>query len=169
MPLVAFNYYSSKDGDVVLDHYKQTLRIPRHAMNAKWTLESVNAVYYNNDREDFKHLEIDFPELLTSERVLYNTSSLGDTPTPEPGLRFYPKMNALSQYNDAAFFDNPNLFKAFREFPCFQVVSEYPKWSFADTRLETDEISIVLSAKSGNVSSFGYTKLSSCSIILSYE
>ena len=67
MPLVIFNYYASKDGDAPLDHYKQTLKIPRHAMHAKWTLESINAVYYNDAKEDFKHLEVEFPELMGAE------------------------------------------------------------------------------------------------------
>ena len=65
MPLVIFNYYSSQDGDMPLDHYKQTLKIPRHAMNAKWSLVAINAAYYNDDKEDFKHVDVEFPELMT--------------------------------------------------------------------------------------------------------
>jgi hypothetical protein len=83
MPLVIFNYYSSQDGDIPLDHYRQTLTIPRHAMNAKWKLEAINAVYYNEDKEDFKHLEIEFPELMTTQNFLYNTTSIGDCELPE--------------------------------------------------------------------------------------
>ncbi len=51
----------------------------------------------------------------------------------------------------------------------FGSVSEYPDWDLGTHRIEDEQISIVVSAREGNVSSTDYCRLHSFSIILAYE
>lgn len=166
MPLVIFNYNAQFDGDAPLDHYEQTLLLPRWAHDTKWTLAAVNAVYMHNDKEDFKHLDILFPELMTTQNVLYANNTVGNTQAPENGFRFYAKSNAMSHQAESNDIFPSGLF---RSRPVFGSVSEYPDWDLGTHRIEHESISIVVTAREGSVSTTTPCRLNSFSIILSYE
>ena len=168
MVLVIFNYNAFIDGDAKLDHYTQTLQIPRGSHETQWSLVAVNAVYMHNDKEDFKHLDIQFPQLMTTQNVLYANKSMGNVNLPEEGFRFYAKSNALSHTSE----NNtqiPDPDSKSRQRPVFGCVSEYPNWDLGSHRIEEESITVIVSAREGNVSSTDYCRLNSFSIILSYE
>ena len=166
MVLVVFNYNAALDGDTKLDHYAQTLPLPRWAHDKRWTLVGVNAMYLHDDKEDFKHLDVEFPELMTTETVLYANKSMGNVSVPENGFRFYAKSNAMSHVAESNAQVSGGLYRAR---PVFGCVSEYPNWDLGSHRLESETLSIVVSAREGNVSTTTPCRLNSFSIILSFD
>lgn len=166
MPLVIFNYDQAVDvvGAPVLDHFTQELEIPRWGHDRKWKLLAVNAAYMSNEKEDFRHLEVSFPELMTTKNVVYANTSVDNTETPENAFRFY--VNTYPSHYDA---DNrPSNAVTALEDSVQKTVSVYPNYDLGTHRLENTKISCVVSAKAGNVLG-GAVSLRSYSIILGYE
>lgn len=162
MPLVIFNYDFSTEGISILNKLERTLTIPEEARNARWSLRAVNALYIDKYQEDFTHLEIDFPELLNAQNVIYSTKTVGNVEAPPRTLRFYPSNYQVSEKIVAGQ-------DSFRENSCFKCVSEYPNWDLGEHQLYNNKLNIVVSARVGNVSTGTFTRLNSFSVILSYE
>lgn len=161
MPLVIFNFNGALENDPFVDSLKVSVKLPRDAYNKRWSLRAVNAVQAENPPLDFRHFEFDFPELLTSQNILHASKSVGAVAEPRKTFRFYPKNYEVSDYHSISL--------AFRHYSAVTVVSEYPNWDLGEHRLESDELTCVVSAKVGNVSIGDSLALNSFSIILSYE
>lgn len=161
MPLVIFNFYNDEltfDGE----WSSKTLSLPREAMDAKWTLRGVNGIFFDNAHQDFTYLELEIPELMTTETVLYGKKQIGNIEEPPSAFRFYVKHSQLSEKGGA-------IVDLWRERSVFSSVSEYPNWSFGKFKLETPEISVRLRCRLGNLKLFTNSPMNGASIILSYE
>jgi len=165
MPLVIFNYNESLDGSMKTNGFSQSLEIPRYGHDKHWKLVAINAQYMNNAKEDFRILEVDLPELLTAQNVLYSTKALGDVDIPSNTLRFYVNTYELSESNDDFY---SNLTEYSRKDSVFKAVSLYPNMNLGVHRLENTVLTVNVKALNGNMLA-GPTYLSAFSIILEYE
>ena len=157
MPLVVFNYDSAKDGVMIDGEFSETLDLPRWAHDKKWTLHAINALYMNNNKEDFRMLEVSFPEIMNTQEILFSNVVSGEgIEPPRDTFRFYANRYQLSE-DDLT-----------RVPSVFGVVSEYPNLVLGTHRLETSRITCVIRARGGNVSADATTINSVC-IILSFE
>jgi len=157
MPLVVFNYDSATDGLMVDGEFRETLDLPRWAHDKKWTLHAVNAVYMNALTEDFRMLEVSFPEIMNTQEILFSNVVSGEAiDVPGDTFRFYANRYQLSENVTTR---NPSV---------FGVLSEYPNLVLGTHRLETSRITCVIRPRNGNVSS-GSSEVNSVCIILSFE
>lgn len=161
MPLIIFNYTAAVNGVMNVNGHSQSVEIPRYAHDKRWKLVGVNAQYMNDAKEDFRVLEIDLPELLTTQNVLYATKSVGDVALPTNTLRFYVNTYELSEVDTT-----PTLPQ--REDSVFKSLSQYPDLDLGVHRLENTVLNLNVKAKIGNSAST-LTNLEGYSIILEYE
>lgn len=163
MPLVIFNYVTQLEGGD-LNKREISITLPEDARRRSWTLRAVNATYVFNagNDTDFRHLELDFPELLSSENILHSSKSVGNVSEPSKSFRFYPIDYALNE--DVRAGQVPT-----REHSVFKCVSEYPNWNFGEVDLDTNQLTMVVSARAGNVSVDTFLPLQNISVILSYD
>ena len=173
MPLVVFNFYHDDiqhdvnnvpAGQNFVKHTR-TVNIPRHAMQSKWTLEAVNANFNEDQITDWITLDVELPELMTTQNILYSNVAVGTVAKPLGGaFRFYTKLRQLSSVGISG---GTNLH---REPSSYGVVSEYPKWVLGDMKLETPTLTCSVTPRKGNVGDTHNTiQLNGVSIILSYE
>lgn len=160
MPLVIFNFNGALEGNPQADKLKQTLILPEDAYNKRWTLRAVNAVQARNPPEDFRHFEFEIPELMSAQNVVYGSQTVGNVRSPTNAFRFYPVNYQVSDF-DAGI--------VFRHHSASTFVSEYPNWDLGEHRLESNELTCIVSSRVGNTSNGSATILNSYSIILSYE
>jgi hypothetical protein len=160
MPLVIFNYLQTEDNptDDVLNNFKQTIELPRHALDKRWRLVAVNAVYHSNTKEDFQSFEFRIPELMSNEKVLYAVNGV-NIEDPEESFRFYVKHHQITALEPPA---------EGREFSAHANVSEYPNLDLGLHDKTTGELNLFASAKEGKHNR-KHCKLNSYSIILEYE
>lgn len=166
MPLVIFNWYQNEISsftNINANPLEQTLTLPDNARNVQWTLRAVNALYGNNNDNFFNEIEVDFPELMTSENVLYASKTIGNVETPPDTLRFYTKKSQLSQAGETLAPD------FYRTQSTFNVVSEYPDWSFGRVNLEKSELTCRIRPRLLSLTEPSDVDMDSISIILSYE
>jgi len=157
MPLVIFNYESKPHNPLnskVID-FKQTVEIPRESLNKRWKLVAVNALYFDNANENFQMLEIEIPELLHSNNVLYACEGVGVEP-PKESMRFYVKHNQLATNGIV------------RELSCESVISEYPNIDLGVHSGENEHLTLIINALQGHANTIP-CRLRSSSIILEYE
>jgi len=160
MPLVIFNFNGALEGNPLGDKLKQTLTLPEDAYNKKWTLRAVNAVNAINPPEDFRHFEFEIPELMTSQNVVYASETVGNVSAPANAFRFYPVNYQVNDFESGV---------QFRQYSCSTFVSEYPNWDLGEHRLESNQLTCIVSSRVGNTSNGSAVTLNSYSIILSYE
>ena len=172
MPLVIFNFYyddlvadkaASPPGQNFIKH-SRSVQIPREAMDSKWTLVAVNANFNEDKITDFASIDLEIPQLMTTQTVLYSNVVSGDAEIPRNALRFYTKMRNVSEFE---YTPTPD---TYRELSSYGVVSEYPMWSFGHVKLETTELTCNVIPRKGNVADTHESiQLNGVSIILSYE
>jgi hypothetical protein len=134
-------------------------------MQSKWKLEAVNANFNNDKITDWISLDVELPELMTTQNMLYSNVAVGAVAKPLGGpFRFYTKLRQLSSVGIDS---SQNLF---RELSSYGVVSEYPQWPLGDIKLETTALTCSVTPRKGNVGDTHETiQLDGVSIILSYE
>lgn len=157
MPLVIFNYLEIKDNpNEQLDHFKKTIVLPRHALDKRWKLLAVNALYHDSRRENFQTLDVYIPELMSSEKVLYASEGIG-VEKAEQGLRFYVNHHQTSQVNSVD-----------REYSIVSYISDYPNLDLGFHDKSSGELNLICTARVGN-GNREICYLSGYSIILEYE
>lgn len=171
MPLVIFNYYwddlqedfNNLSGIEAEIRHTRTLSVPRDAMKAKWKLVAINANFNNDEDTDWIGLDVELPELMTTDNILFSNVALGDTTLPKNALRFYTGLRQLSERSVAPF-------PRHRESSGYGHVSEYPNWDLGEVELDTTELSCTVTPRMGNVAdNHQDIQLNGVSIILSYE
>lgn len=158
MPLVIFNYNQSVDAKSTqtLENYVQKIQLPRYALDKRWKLLSVNAINYNNARDNFQTFEFRIPELMKADNVIFVTQG-EDVPKPEDSFRFYVKHHQLA-----------NTTGGIRNYACFSAVDEKPNFDLGMHSGDSEELTLIATARKGN-GSRAISSLSSYSIILEYE
>lgn len=91
MPLVQFQYRESPDFTIAPDdeEIKMKIRLPHKARNANWKLKEITASYFRDVPLSVRYVELDIPELLTGNHIMYSLNSEGNTKEPSRSLRFY--------------------------------------------------------------------------------
>jgi len=91
MPLVQFQYRESNDIGTILAPADSSMKInlPKRAQAANWHLKEVNVVHFSPTPQNVRHVEIDFPELMHGNHVMYSLNSQMGTSPPNRALRFY--------------------------------------------------------------------------------
>jgi len=154
MPLVAFNYNAYPDTDPIDHRVDSVLLRAVPPRNSRWFLRSVQAVYYHNDKEDFRTIEIEVPALFSNDRVRFSNSAEGSTNVPENSLRFF--VNNLvsgSGSQDDSVFKSVNLF---------------PNLNLGRHTLDSSVFSIVVTARTGGAGRIP-VKIAGYSIVFEYE
>ena len=157
MPLVVFNYDSQLDGPLSGGAFEEVLELPRWAHNKKWTLRSVNALYYDDAKEDFRGIELSFPEIMNTQNILFSNVASGNVVQSDKVFRFYNKCYQLSE----------DVGNDYRRTSVFGIVSEYPNLELGEHRLEKSQISCRVKPFGGRVGTT--TGVHSCTIILSFD
>lgn len=154
MPLVVFNY-NSHPGIETIDHREDTVLLREvPPPNSRWFLRSVQALYYHDDKEDFRTFEIEVPSLFQNDRVRFANSAEGNASVPENTLRFY--VNNLksggTQHLDSV----------------FKSVSLHPNLNMGRHSLTSSLFKIVVTARNGN-GAREPVKLAGYSVVFEYE
>ena len=159
MPLVIFNYQQSEDNPTIvhLDQYKKTIILPDHALDKRWRLHAVNAVYHDNAKENFQTFEMKIPQLMNSEKMLYSTKGIGGVGPPEESFRFYVNHHQFSHVEGNIRWPTVHGY-----------VSEYPNYDLGFHDRSSNEISLIVTPRRGNGKQV-LSRLNSYNIILEYE
>lgn len=162
MPIVQFNY-NQHQGELpptsILPIDKKIIRVqlPRHAHNKKWVIVGVRAEYDSGKSADsvpFRWLEVELPELMQENKILYSLNSEGNTKEPSRNLRFY-----VNKYQIEDLEGND---------PVRKSIVVNPNLNLGVHRLDGLELTCIVTAREGDNTS-NTTPLLHYSVILEYE
>jgi len=162
MPLVQFVFNHAFDvKDVTppkMDNFKQTITVPFNARQANWKIKSVTACLWTvgGFNEHMRWIEIEFPQLMREDMILYSTESAAPTIEPRRNLRFY--VNRFQMDSNLGTSGPPNLL----------ATHSTPDLSLGHHILDSQDLTMIISSVNGRNASFKFS-LTQYSVILEYE